>query len=542
MMKQVKKVKKSTWILLGIILIGIFLRTYHFRDWIYFSSDQVRDVKLTEKVIKGETGWPLFGPHMNHADVFVGPMYYYFQIISAKIFGAGPAQMAYPDLLFSIVSIPLMYFFLKRYFTENLSLALTGLYSISFFSIQYSRFALNPNVSPFFSILFLLALLEFISAGEKTQWKWIISLGIALGVGIQLHAITLILFLIIIFLAFIFLMKRNWRTWNKWAIVFLIMIILNLGQIVGDARNNFKNTKSFFNQSLSRSTSDSNGNFSENLKLNTDCHVQANFFIASSLGDEEECTFIYTKLLGNKNIFYLNKIIRENPFSLIAIILAVPFSILGYLLLIYCFKKEKEKKKRYFLGLIILYTLLSFFIMVPISDWLVLRYFVHEIFVPFIFIGLFATFLAQKFPNKKIVLISAIFIFFASANIFSIWSAAKDYMKENRTHYNYAVLGEVDSALDYMVEKSFPQKEMYFFGEADSAWTLFGPLKYESKKKNINLVEVFKQDRINIPAGKSVFYFRHISKEGQIPKIDEYKAEKAEQFGQFEVYKLEKIY
>jgi 4-amino-4-deoxy-L-arabinose transferase-like glycosyltransferase len=540
MLERIKKIKKSTWILLGIILIGIFLRTYHFRDWIYFSSDQVRDVKLAEKVITREEGWPVFGPHMNHADVFVGPMYYYFQIISGKIFGAGPAQMAYPDLVFSILSIPLMYFFLKRYFTENLSLALTGLYSISFFSIQYSRFALNPNVSPFFSILFLLALLEFISVGEKTHWKWIISLGVALGVGIQLHAITLILFLAITFFAFIFLMKKNWRTWDKWGIVFLIMIVLNLGQIVGDARNNFSNTKSFFSQSLDKSTADSEGTFSENFKSNADCHIQANFFIASSLGDEEECTFIYEKLLGNKSIFYLKKIIKENPFSLITIILALPFSILGYLLAVYYFKKEKEKKKKYFLGLIILYAILSFFIMVPVGDWLVMRYFVHLIFVPFILLGLFANFLAWKFPNKKIFLILAIFIFFAKANIFSIGSAAKEYLHGRRSHYNYAVLGEIDSALDYMQEKSLPQKEIYFFGESDSAWTLFGPLKYESKKKNIDLIEVFKPDRINIPVGKAVFYFRHISKEGQSPKLDGYTAAKSEQFGQFEVYKLEK--
>jgi 4-amino-4-deoxy-L-arabinose transferase-like glycosyltransferase len=539
--KSRKKISRNTWILLVIIAVGIFLRAYNFRDWIYFSSDQVRDANLAEKVIKGEAGWPAFGPHMNHADVFVGPMYYYFQIISGKIFGAGPAQMAYPDLLFSILSIPLMYFFLKRYFSENLSLALAGLYSISFFSIQYSRFALNPNASPFFMILFLLSLLEFLSNKEKTHWKWIISLGIALGVGIQLHAITLILLLIIAFFSFIFLMKKNWRIWDKWAVVFLIMIVLNLGQIAGDWKDNFRNTKAFLNYSLSKPASDSKNTFAENFAQNADCHIQTNFFILSSLGDEEECTYLYTKLLGNKSMVYLNKIIKENPFSLATIILAAIFSFFGCILLAYYFWKEKDEKKKYFIGLIILYTILSFLIMIPVGNWLVLRYFVHLIFVPFIFLGLFVSFMAKKFPTKKIFLISAIFIFFATANIFSIWFAAKEYLSGRRSHYNYAVLGEVDSAIEYMQDKSLPQKEIYFFGESDSAWTLFGPLKYESKKKNVNLIEVFRQDRVNIPAGKAVFYFRHISKEGHSPKIDGYTAEKSEQFGQFEVYKLEKM-
>lgn len=535
--KKIKNIQLKTWVLIAIILIGIFLRTYHFRDWIYFSSDQVRDAKLAESVIVGNNGWPLFGPHMNHADVFVGPIYYYFQIISGKIFGMGPERMAFPDLFFSILSIPLFYFFLKRYFSHNLSLALSGLYSISFYSIQYSRFALNPNVSPFFVILFLISLLEFIEAKEKTRWIWIILLGVSLGVGIQLHAITFILFSMIAFLAFIFSMKQNWRTWNKWTIVLLIVFILNLGQIIGDYKNNFSNTKSFFKYSLNKSA-DSKNSFGQNLKQNVDCHIQANFFIASSIGDEEICAFAYTKFIGDKGITYLKKIAKANPFSPVVIVLAGLFSIFGYWLLIYYFQKEKEKRKKHFLGLIILYAFLSFLIMLPLGDWLVLRYFIHLIFIPFIFLGLFINFLIKKFPKINLFLIIPIFSFFVLSNLISITLAAKDYSRENRSHYNYATLGEIDSTLDFISSRSYPKKEALLFVEPDSVWTAFYSLGYESKRKNFNLIRIFQQDYDKIASENKIFYIKHILENNSVDKINNHEVLSNKKFGQFIIYEL----
>ena len=173
------------------------MRSYHFHDWLDFESDQARDLSITEKVVDKGGSWPLLGPDMSHSQdgsvrFHVGPIYYYFQIISGHIFGVHPETAAYPDLLFAILSIPLFYFFLKRYFSGNLSLALTGLYAVSFYIIQYSRFAYNTNPIPFFVILFLLSLLEFLEKREKVSWIWAVLAGIALGVGVQLH-VTLLL-------------------------------------------------------------------------------------------------------------------------------------------------------------------------------------------------------------------------------------------------------------------------------------------------------------------------------------------------------------
>ena len=112
----IAKINKNKWKIILFLLIfsvGIFLRSYHFRSWLDFESDQARDLSITEKVVDEGGSWPLLGPDMSHSQdgsvrFHVGPMYYYFQIISGKFFGVRPETAAYPDLLFAILSIPII--------------------------------------------------------------------------------------------------------------------------------------------------------------------------------------------------------------------------------------------------------------------------------------------------------------------------------------------------------------------------------------------------------------------------------------------------
>jgi len=231
------KIKWQTWALIFLMLLGIFLRTYHFHDWMMFGNDQIRDAKIISSVANGESKWPLLGPKMSYTGLegyndeneafHLGPIYYYFQIISAKIFGNHPDKFAYPDVFFSILSIALFYLFLRIYFTKNLSLGITAIYTISAYFINYSRFGWNTNPIPFFVILFLLSLFKILEKNEKVKWFWVLSLGFALGIGFQLHAIIMILFPTTAFIIFLFSMKKNYLIWKKWAVVLLIFLALN---------------------------------------------------------------------------------------------------------------------------------------------------------------------------------------------------------------------------------------------------------------------------------------------------------------------------
>jgi len=117
----VREFFKKNWKMIAfaaVILAAIFLRAWHFHDWLFFKMDQARDALLIKQALGNGLGWlPLLGPKAGGTHLNLGPAFYYFQYISAFLFqSAHPAVLAYPDLLFSILSIPLFYFFLPYAF------------------------------------------------------------------------------------------------------------------------------------------------------------------------------------------------------------------------------------------------------------------------------------------------------------------------------------------------------------------------------------------------------------------------------------------
>ena len=108
-MNFLDKIKKHkiVIILAIIILVGIFLRTYNLESWLFFQSDQARDLNLVNRAVENGPGWlPLLGPKAGGTYLRLGPVFYYFEYLSALIFGtSSPAIVVFPDLLFSILSI-----------------------------------------------------------------------------------------------------------------------------------------------------------------------------------------------------------------------------------------------------------------------------------------------------------------------------------------------------------------------------------------------------------------------------------------------------
>jgi hypothetical protein len=539
---KAKSIPKYIWILLVIILVGIFFRAYNFHNWLYFSSDQVRDTLLVEKTLKGESGWPLLGASMRKSGIskedlfYLGPIYYHFQIISGKIFGIGPDKMAYPDLLFSILSIPLFFFFLRRYFTNNVSLALTGLYSISFFSIKYSRFAWNPNIIPFFVILFLLSFHEFLIKKEKTRRYWIVLAGISIGVGIQLHMILLILLPVTTFFLFIFLMKKNWKLWKKCLIIVLVAIFLNTSQIISEIKANFTNSKAFLS-SITNSADQVDKKSKLFMKIinNADCHIEANAYMISSRG-ENICDFSYSRLIRNDETKKFMKKIHE-PIFLMFVILVFLFTVFGYSSLIYYFRSEKEKNKKYFLGLIMLYCGLSFLLMIPIISAGLgeFRYFIHTFFMPFIFLGILSGTLKRKYPMMIVVAI-LVFIFLTISNLLSIKSSAQELLNKNGSGAHSVFLGEAESLANYIVSNSNNQKEGYLIGGFMYVSNLYRPLYYLTEKQNFNLIKG--EGMLEpIPSGKPLFYIMEAD-DNFDTEIREHKINDYKKFGKIIIFTL----
>ena len=520
--KRFQAVPKYIWILLIIICVGVFLRTYRLHSWLDFGSDQVNDAQRVGAVVEGKAPWPAYGPDMSSSGAGgresrfrLGPLYYDLEIVSAKIFGNNPVSMALPDWLFGVLAIPLFFYFLRRVFSINISLALTALYAISFFSLSFSHSAWNVNSIPFFSLLFLLSLYELIMAKEKTHWGWAVLLGIALGVSVQLHAILLVLFPAMLFFISLFCLRKNWRVGKQLILVILVALILNLGQIKSEQENGYINTKIFFTSASA--SGESNESLSLRVFDDLSCNFQANTYMLSSAGTAN-CDFTLSKALGAEAS---RKLIKEakKPIFIFSVFLVTFFSLLGYGLLITIYRQEKDVKRKYFSGLILLYATLSFFVMLPVID-VPLRYFVHVFFVPFIFLGLLIEFVARKFSLKlSALIIASIFVALVWTNINSIKTVVKNSFADERV-----ILGRVEAMVDFMLSQSDSQKEIYLFYSA-SAGKFFTPLRYVANQKGYALKKAEEEKGRLIE--KNVFYLKISSevdpkKETKFGKFDEY--------------------
>ena len=514
--KAINSVSSRLWILLAIIIVGIFLRTYNFHAWLDFGSDQVNDATRVGAVVRGSAAWPVYGPDMGNsgsggrANRFrLGPMYYDFEIISAKIFGDSPVSMAYPDLLFSILSIPLFYYFLRKIFGVDLSLALTGLYTISFYSLSFSHSAWNVNSIPFFSLLFLTSLYEFILAKEKTHWGWVIGLGIALGVSVQLHAILLVLFPATLFFTWLFFLRKCSMIWKKMAVVTLLLLILNLGQIIGEKQNDFKNSKIFL-ESIMGSSAKSSDSLAIKAANDLSCTFQANAYMLSSVG-QSNCDFSLSQFLGGggHNKGFLRKVIQ--PVFIIKVILCLLFSLFGYGILLDDFKKGKLHERRYFFGLMLIYLVLSFFVMLPVIDSAI-RYFVHLFFLPFIFLGFMVEFLIKKFGKKYFIVSIIIFSLLIFSNSNSTYLEIKENFVQTRI-----TLGPIEAMVDYMITNSNSQKEIHLYVDS-GALDYLKSLKYVAVQKNVSLLKT--GDKDILPPGAVKFYLSTTNSDSTLTQIN----------------------
>lgn len=309
---------KTIYLTILIFFIGIFLRTYHFTDWLHFELDQARDVFIISDAIDGTRDLPLLGPQARGRELQLGPIFYYFQFFSAKIFGASPVTVAFPDLLFSILTIPLSYFFARQFFSKRISFLLFTMTSFSYFLIVYGRFAWNPNSMPFWSMLAACALLKvtghckhkdvamqcfyrgkmlanfknwFVNkffANKKVSW-WFVLAVLAISVLTQLHFIAFLCFPIVFAVYFIFSKIRI--SWKTILISLGVIFIVSLPIIINEYKTGGQNTKGL----IGSVTEDRNDNHDFIEKSFRSFQETATFYFTIFTGDQHGRDLLITK-------------------------------------------------------------------------------------------------------------------------------------------------------------------------------------------------------------------------------------------------------
>ena len=527
--------KKTTIILISIILIGFVFRAYHFSDWLRVNMDQARDTKLVETSIQ-ENSWPALGPKAGGTEFALGPIFYYFQIISGKIFGANFVGVAYADLFFSLLSIPLFFLLAQIYFKKPLALSLTWFFAISYFVIKYSRFTWNPNSTPFFVMLFLYAIYNINkTSGNRKIW-WAILAGVAMGVGVQLHT-TLLIIMPISALIFAYYIYRNGKL-TKICVIAVIFgsILVNTPQINTEIKTGGSNIRAFFKGAENKNSR--NTNLADNLILNATCHVRANFGIAASDGREEECG--YNDVIRNAGKLDGDSMPLSDKIILVFYILgATIFSIGGYFLFGRGWRREKDLDRKFFLKLIFSYTVLTFLFFTVWATELSMRFFLILEFVPFILLGFWLKFLAEKFKKQwLVVLIVLLFSFFCLQKDYAVFRDLQFGGREINGNFEYITLGEVNFIVNYIQDNNNHSNVAYLDAQGGYLFKAFKSLRFVANESGLELIELNKT--VNLVSGDKLFYLKNAEDDCKLPDniAIKYSVNKCVIYRQFSVFDL----
>lgn len=224
-----------------ILLLGAYLRLYRIPEYMTFLGDEGRDMLVIKRMIVDHK-FTLLGPTASVGGFFLGPIYYYFMLPFVWISGMNPAGAAFMVAIFGVATIYLLYLLGRDMFDRQVGLIAAALYAVSPVVIAYSRSSWNPNLVPFFAVLLIYLLWKSVTLGKYTLLFWI---GMALGIGIQLHYLFLFLFPVVGL--WFLLYRRKTIPFKFYALGFLGFIVGYGPFLAFELRHGFPNTISIFN-------------------------------------------------------------------------------------------------------------------------------------------------------------------------------------------------------------------------------------------------------------------------------------------------------
>jgi hypothetical protein len=229
-----KYFEKWHYYFLGVVfLFAIFFRLTNINNF-GVGFDQVQILENANKIINKDIS--LIGPRTGPADMFTGPLIYYFTVPFILFFGEFSTIFLVP-LSLSLITGLTIYAISKKYLNTEHSLIFTTLWAFSPFIVNLDRVFWNPNLMLLSSFLVFVPLLTI---SKNNQSKYIyFSLFIGSFLSYQAHFSGFLLIGLAI-LTLVILKKI------KYSIAVLLGLVTSLvPTLIFDLRNNFLNMRGF---------------------------------------------------------------------------------------------------------------------------------------------------------------------------------------------------------------------------------------------------------------------------------------------------------
>ena len=524
-------------IIAGIILFGAFLRWYHFSDWLHFELDQSRDAIVVNKALENGPGeLTLLGPKAAGTLLRLGPVFYYFQYLGGLLFGSTPQGIAYPTMILSVLTIPLVYLFLRRLFDRKISLSLTAVASVSVFLVIYGRFAWNPNSIPFFVLLAFYGLLRAIDDDEKHKTAWFLTSAASFAVATQLHFLAFIA--IPLTISVFLIIKRPKLKLKAWLGAFFIIAFLYLPVIINEIKTHGANASQFFETVTKKSNKKAEYNLIEK-GIRAYSELSRGSFLIISGQEQTRIPRIFTDLDNPVRCDYSCR--KTWGWGFLALVI---FSA-GIILSIVKFLSEKNKTSRDFLFLTGIWTMIVAVIFIPLAYDISPRFFLLLVPTAFVFCALIIEFLGKILGNKLIVSL-IISIVLVSANLHLVGArfhefslAATENVEQNSDRIlkerTRVTLEQQIMITDYM--KSFYKENKYtVYVESESQYQR--AIRYHFRKENISCNE-FSSSKVYRQGNYFIVYVTNENFDKKVSKyLDRFDLAEKKQFGTLTVARV----
>ena len=264
-------INKLSISVLLILFLALFLRIYNIGNGMTYIGDQGWFyLSARNLLIHGQI--PLVGITSSHTWLHQGPLWTYMLSIALFVSRFNPLSGAYLTAAFGAGTALLMYLLGKEMFSKRIGLIAAIMFASSPLIISFDRMPFDPSPIPFFTVLYLFALVKWIRG--NVNYFPVILLLLAILYNLELATFTLSFPFVVILIYGLF-KKTDWV--NKILNVkivsasLILPVIVMLPVIIYDFSNGFKQTVVFLGWTIYKPFSflfhHSSGNALANYKI-----------------------------------------------------------------------------------------------------------------------------------------------------------------------------------------------------------------------------------------------------------------------------------
>ena len=236
---NIKIITKNNLILIGILLIGLFLRTYQLRERFLYSHDQdlagwfIKDVVIDKHL-------RLIGQETSTQGIFIGPFFYYLQIPFYLFSNMDPIGGTYLVTFLGLLTIVSIYFVFSQIFDKKVGLIGAFIYAVSFYTVNNDREVVPTMPVILWSVWFLYGLNLLLKNEQK---KAFLVFGILVGL---IWHINFALILPIILIPVTLYLSGKKLEYKNLISGLIALLITSLPLLLFEVRHGFQQTKAIF--------------------------------------------------------------------------------------------------------------------------------------------------------------------------------------------------------------------------------------------------------------------------------------------------------